>query len=199
MIANPLERPLREHESPEVQFRATGEKVRTIIDDLSGPEICELLREHVRSLQSISPPESCHVLDLDQLRKPGITFWSVWDQQELAGCGALKEVDPAHGEVKSMRTVPKFLRRGVGSLVLTAIIAEASRRGYTRLSLETGAGEPFFPAHQLYRKFGFQECGPFGDYANDPMSLFMSRALSQADKSQFPQQQGDPLKGLRRP
>jgi putative acetyltransferase len=147
------------------------------VDDLRGPEIAELLREHLRCMAEVSPPESMHALDLEELRKPGITFWSIWQGMELAGCGALKELDPGHGEIKSMRTARTHLRKGVASLLLEKLIAEAKRRGYRRLSLETGSMPYFQPAHNLYRKFGFIHCPPFIGYSEDPNSVFMTREL----------------------
>jgi putative acetyltransferase len=147
------------------------------IDDLSGPEIACLLTEHRRLLAEVTPVESRHALNLDELRTPDITFWSVWQGNEVVGCGALKRLDAGHGEIKSMRTAAGHLRKGVASMVLECIIAEARRRGYTRLSLETGATAWFTPAHQLYRKFGFQPCVPFADYLPDPNSVFMTREL----------------------
>ena len=147
------------------------------LDDLSGPEIAELLAEHLRSLAEVSPPESRHALNFDGLRQPGVTFWSVWQGDELVGCGALKELDREHGEIKSMRTAKAHLRKGVGAKILEHIISEAQRRGYRRLSLETGAMEYFQPAHNLYRKFGFRNCTPFGEYREDPNSIFMTREI----------------------
>jgi len=145
---------------------------------LSGSEIVGLLAEHLQSLAKVTPEESRHALNLDGLRQPDVTFWTVWLDTELAGCGALKELDAEHGEVKSMRTARAHLRKGVAAAVLEHIIAEAKRRGYRRLSLETGASEEYFaPAHQLYQKFGFRRCGPFGDYVRDPNSVFMTMAL----------------------
>jgi len=147
------------------------------IDDLSGPEIAELLAEHLRSLFEVTPVKSRHALNLDGLRKPDITFWSVWRGGELAGCGALKELDAEHGEIKSMRTAKTHLRKGVASMLLEHMIAEARRRGYRRLSLETGAMPYFEPARALYRKFGFNHCPPFGGYINDSNSVFMTKEL----------------------
>jgi putative acetyltransferase len=147
------------------------------IDDLSGPEIARLLTEHLRALAEVTPVESRHALNLDELRKPDITFWAVWRGNEVVGCGALKRLDAGHGEIKSMRTAAAHFQKGVGSMVLEYILAEARRRGYRRLSLETGAGDYFTPAHRLYRKFGFQPCGPFADYVPDANSLFMTREL----------------------
>jgi putative acetyltransferase len=123
------------------------------------------------------PPESRHALNLDGLRKPDITFWSVWQGHELAGCGALKQLDAEHGEVKSMRTAKAHLRQGVAGMLLERIISEAKRRGYRRLSLETGSMPYFEPARRLYRKFGFTICPPFAGYFEDPNSVFMTKEL----------------------
>jgi putative acetyltransferase len=147
------------------------------MDDLSGREIAELLHQHLQCMASVSPPESRHALNLESLRKPNITFWSVWQNLELAGCGALKELDSEHGEIKSMRTAATHIRQGVASFVLGHLITEAKRRGYRRLSLETGAMPYFAPAHALYRKFGFEKCIAFSDYREDPNSLFMTLEL----------------------
>jgi putative acetyltransferase len=147
------------------------------VDDLSGAAIQDLLREHLRSMAQHSPPESVHALDLDALRRPGITFWTAWDGDELLGCGALKELDSRHAEIKSMRTSTAHLRRGVARRMLTHIIDEARRRSYRRLSLETGSHAPFEPAHALYASFGFAYCEPFADYVEDPYSVFMTTTL----------------------
>ena len=136
-----------------------------------------MLDEHLRSVALHSPPESIHALDVQSLRKPEVTFWSVWQDTELMGCGAIKELDPRHGEIKSMRTVSSHLRKGVAAQLMEHIIEEAGRRGYERLSLETGSMEAFAPAHSLYARFGFEPCGPFADYVEDPYSVFMSRNL----------------------
>ncbi|SFJ68031.1 putative acetyltransferase [Paenibacillus sp. UNC496MF] len=148
-----------------------------IIDDLTGPEVAELLNEHLRSMSAQSPPESMHALDLEGLRRPEITFWSAWDGKELLGCGALKDLGGGHGELKSMRTASAHLRKGVARGILTHIVAEAKRRGFTRLSLETGSMASFEPARKLYERFGFDYCAPFADYEEDPNSAFMTRAL----------------------
>lgn len=147
-------------------------------DDLSGPEIHALLREHLRNMAELSPPESIHALDLDALRQPGISFWTVWEQDRLLGCGALRELDREHGEIKSMRTADAHRRKGVAAHMLQHLLAEASRRGYRRLSLETGSMAGFAPARALYARHGFVECAPFADYAEDPNSVFMTLALS---------------------
>lgn len=147
------------------------------IDDLSRPAIHALLEEHLQSMFSLSPPESCHALDLERLREPGITFWSAWEDSLLLGCGALKELEPGHGEIKSMRTPAALRRRGAGRAILAHIIEVARERNYRRLSLETGAMEEFKPAQRLYESFGFTYCGPFGAYVEDPHSVFMTLSL----------------------
>ena len=144
------------------------------VDDLRGEKIIRLLEGHVAHLRTLSPPCSVHALDVQRLRKPEITFWSAWDDQELVGCGALKELDWTHGEIKSMRTVAAHLRKGVASKMVTHILDEAKRRGYRRLSLETGSTQDFAPAQTLYTSFGFKPCGPFADYKEDPNSTFMT-------------------------
>lgn len=147
------------------------------IDDLSRPAIHALLNEHLQSMHSLGPPESVHALDLEGLRKPDVTFWSVWEGSELLGVGALKELDATHGEIKSMRTVKAHLRRGVGRAVLAHIIGVARARRYERLSLETGSMDAFKPAQKLYEGFGFVYCGPFGEYVEDRYSVFMTMRL----------------------
>jgi len=147
------------------------------VDDLSSPEIAQLLREHLDDMHRHSPPESVHALDLASLRRPDITFWSVRQGPVLLGCGALKQLDPAHGEIKSMRTAAAHLRKGVAARMLAHILDEAKRRAYRRLSLETGSMDAFLPARRLYERHGFRYCGPFGDYVEDPYSVFMTREL----------------------
>jgi len=144
------------------------------LDDLEGPEIRSLLSEHLRGMHEVTPPGSVHALDVTALRQPEITFWSVWSDKELLGCGALKELDPTHGEIKSMRTAATHRRRGVGRAMLEHIVGEAQRRAYRRLSLETGAMDAFAPARRLYESFGFRYTAPFADYTNDPNSVFMT-------------------------
>ena len=151
--------------------------LRIRIDDLNGPEIQALLAEHLRNMHGISPPESVHALGLDGLRDPRITFWSVWHGELLLGCGALKQLDAWHGEIKSMRTTQASRRSGVGRAMLVHIVEEARRRGYARLSLETGSQPAFEPARRLYASFGFVACAPFADYGPDPNSVFMTLDL----------------------
>jgi putative acetyltransferase len=153
------------------------------VDDLTGVEIRMLLEEHLRDMHRFSPPGSVHALDLSSLRVPEITVWTAWSDGDLLGCGALKEHDSTHGEVKSMRTATAHRGRGVGRRMLEHLIAEARRRGYSRLSLETGAQSQFEPAHRLYERCGFSYCGPFADYGDDPNSVFMTLALrSRSDR-----------------
>lgn len=148
------------------------------LDDLNGPEIRALLEEHLRDMHAQSPPESVHALDLQALRQSDITFWTVWSGGELLGCGALKALDAEHGEIKSMRTARAHRRKGVARALLTHIVAEAQRRHYHRLSLETGAQPGFDAARRLYESFGFRVCAPFAEYWNDPNSVFMTREFS---------------------
>jgi len=150
------------------------------LDDLSRPAIHALLDEHLRSMHALGPPESVHALDLDALRRPGITFWSAWDTTGLLGCGALLELDRKHGEVKSMRTPQARRRTGAGRALLMHIIGVARERGYERLSLETGSVAAFEPAHRLYESAGFTRTGPFGAYVEDPNSVFMTLDLVRA-------------------
>ncbi|MBK7598698.1 MAG: GNAT family N-acetyltransferase [Acidobacteria bacterium] len=148
-------------------------------DDLRHPAIHALLSEHLQNMHEISPPESVHALDLEKLRAPEITFWTAWENDLLLGCGALKELDRKHGEVKSMRTQVSHRRTGAGRAILAHIIEVAKERGYERLSLETGSAEAFKPAQKLYESFGFRYCEPFGDYTADPNSVFMTLWLVQ--------------------
>jgi len=152
--------------------------MRIEVDDLSRPQVHDLLKEHLANMYELSPPESVHALDLSKLRAPDITFWSVWDGATLVGCGALKQMSATEGEIKSMRTPKALRRRGAGRAVLEHIIAEAKRRGYRRLNLETGSQDGFIPARTLYESFGFTYCGPFGDYRPDPNSAFMTMELA---------------------
>jgi ribosomal protein S18 acetylase RimI-like enzyme len=148
------------------------------VDDVRSAAVIELLQLHLRSVALHSPHESIHALDLDALRKPDITFWTAWQQERLLGCGALRALDGAHGEIKSMKTAPQHVRQGVAAALLGHIIDEARRRRYRRLSLETGSMEAFAPARALYARYGFEQCGPFADYVEDPYSIFMTMDLT---------------------
>ena len=144
---------------------------------LEEPQVVALLEVHFAGMLANSPAGSCHFLDLSGLKGPDVTFWTAWDGDDLLGCGALKELDPVHGEIKSMRTAAEHLRRGTGAALVNHILQTARARGYKRVSLETGSGKAFDAAHALYRQFGFTECGPFADYKEDPFSRFLSRVL----------------------
>ena len=144
------------------------------IDDLSDPDVIGLLEEHLQHMIRVTPPGSVHALDIEALKEPEITFWSVWDGSLLIGCGALKELDAQHAEIKSMRTTSSHLRKGAASYLLDYILAEARRRKYRRVSLETGSFDAFKPARNLYKKFGFTYCDPFSDYIQNPNTVFMT-------------------------
>lgn len=151
------------------------------IDTLEGPEIGRLLSEHQTLTADDSPPESDHALDLDGLRSPDITVWSAWDDSRIMGCCALRELDPGHAELKSMHTAADYRRRGVAAGLLERILLEARTRGYARISLETGSSETFAAARSLYARHGFAPCPPFGDYREDPFSVFMTLRLAPAE------------------
>jgi len=151
--------------------------MKIIVDDLAGKEIAAFLEEHIEDMKSTSPPESKHALDLEGLRQDDVTFWSMWEGDQLVSCGAIKELSSGHGEIKSMRTSTKIRGKGFASKMLTHIIKEARTRGYQNLSLETGSMPFFIPAVNLYKKFGFEICEPFANYKEDPNSIFMSKAL----------------------
>ena len=147
------------------------------LDDLTGKEISGFLEEHLSDMRSVSPPESKHALNLDALRSPEITVWTAWDNGQLIGCCALKELDRTHGEMKSMRVATAARGKGIGNALVDHVLAEARARTYRRVSLETGSMAFFEPARRLYRRCGFEVCGPFGSYAPDPNSVFMTLAL----------------------
>ncbi len=152
--------------------------MKIILDDLTGHEVAALINSHLYSMAEHSPPESIHALNLEELKKTNITFWSVWEGSELVGCGALKELNGEHGEIKSMKTSLNHLRKGVARKLLEHIINIAKERNYKTLSLETGSMAAFKPAQRLYESFRFQYCKPFGDYKEDPNSVFMTKELS---------------------
>ena len=147
------------------------------IDDLERKPVRELLAGHLAQMLTMSPACSVHALDLERLRQPGIRVWTAWEGGQLLGCGALKELTPVHGEIKSMRTADTHRGKGVGRAMLAHLLAVARERGYERVSLETGATPAFLPALRLYESAGFQRCGPFADYTEDPHSVYMTRLL----------------------
>ncbi|GAA3406168.1 GNAT family N-acetyltransferase [Paenibacillus hodogayensis] len=156
--------------------------MKIIQDDLTGTDVLTLLREHLEDMARHSPPESVHALNPEGLRAPGVTFYSAWDEGRLVGCGAIKQLDDGHGEVKSMRTASGHTRKGVARRVLAFLIAEARERGYRRLSLETGSMVAHEPARKLYESCGFVYCEPFSDYTEDPYSVFMTLDLEAGGK-----------------
>jgi putative acetyltransferase len=145
--------------------------------DLDSADVQALLAYHFEQMLETSPPDACHVLPIEGLHDPAVTFWSARENGELLGVGALKELAPDHGEIKSMRTAPDALGRGVGRAVLNHIVAEARTRGYCRLSLETGSTEPFAAALRLYEREGFSRCPSFGEYSDTPFTRFFTRQL----------------------
>lgn len=147
------------------------------IDDLSGGEVIQLLEEHLADMYAVSPPECVHALDVEALKSPEITFFSGWVNGALQGCLAIKQLTPDHIELKSMRTSSTARQSGVASQLLRHVLSVAADRGYSYASLETGTQEFFLPARRLYEKFGFEYCGPFAHYKEDPYSCFMTRAL----------------------
>ena len=155
------------------------EGLRIVEDDLSGEAICALLRLHLAEAGRISPAASMHAMPVERLRQADVTFWSAWDGNHLAACGALRHLDPAHCEIKSMRAHPDYRGKGAGRAMLDHLISEAASRGYERISLETGSPGAFAPARRLYTRNGFAECGPFGDYVFDPFSVYMTRILQE--------------------
>ncbi|MFG1772442.1 GNAT family N-acetyltransferase [Nocardia salmonicida] len=157
---------------------AAVDRLRVVADDLSGAEVRALLAAHHREMADTTPACSMHALDLTALRDPAVTVWSAWSGDDLVGCGALKELDAGHAEIKSMRTAHGHTGRGVAAAVLAHLVAVARERGYRRLSLETGAEDFFAPARRLYLRHGFTECGPFGSYSADPLSRFFTVALA---------------------
>ena len=146
-------------------------------DDLTHPDMVALIELHLRSAFENSPPGSVFALDLSGLRDPAVTLWSAWEGDDLLGMGALKQLDAAHGELKSMRTAPAHLRKGVAAAMLDHLIAEGRRRGYARLSLETGNNAPFAPARAMYERAGFVPCGPFAGYSDESFSRYYTLAL----------------------
>ena len=148
------------------------------LDDLSGKEVFSLLQEHLKDMQATSPPQSKHALDLDELKHPSVSFWTIWEGNSLAGCGAFKKLDAQHAEIKSMKTSTHYKNQGVASKLLIHIVEQATLSGLKKLSLETGSMDYFLPAQALYLKHGFSFCAPFANYKEDPYSRFMTLNLT---------------------
>ena len=151
--------------------------VRFVEDDLSGDAIRELVALHLSGMHASSPACKVHALPVEQLLQPGVTFCSAWVGDELAGMGAIRQLDARHGELKSMRVAPQWLGKGVGEAVLLHLLSVARGRGYARVSLETGQGPAFEPALGLYRKHGFVNCSAFADYVVDGFSQCLTLPL----------------------
>jgi putative acetyltransferase len=164
--------------------------IRVVPDDLSSPQVQTLIAEHLAGMHGNTPAGHVHALAIDGLSVREVTFWSAWWNGDLCGCGALKALTDASGEVKSMRTRAPFLRMGVGQAVLDEIVRTARARGYTHLYLETGTGEPFAAAHTLYLRNGFEWCGPFGDYTATEFNVFMVKSLGPSGVTVLPVQPG---------
>lgn len=147
------------------------------LDELKSTDVIQLLQDHLDEMALHSPAESMHALDIEGLKKPGVSFWSIRDEDELLGCGALSQISKDHAEIKSMRTAYAHRGKGVGKAMLLFILEHARRQGIKRLSLETGSMEGFIPARQLYEAYGFEYCEPFEGYAEDPHSVFMTLEL----------------------
>tara|TARA_B110001452_G_scaffold28980_1_gene22794 strand:+ start:423 stop:887 length:465 start_codon:yes stop_codon:yes gene_type:complete len=148
--------------------------LKSIVGNFDNPEVHELLVKHFVELRSVSPEGSTHVLDISGLKNPAIKFWSLWNDDQLMGCGALKFLDKHHGEFKSIRVNDKFRNKKNGIRVINHLINEAKKLDIKKLSLETGAGIFFLPARKLFLKCNFKVCEPFSHYKNDINSVYMS-------------------------
>ena len=148
--------------------------MKSIENNFDDPQVNELLTKHFIELRSVSPEGSSHVLDIPGLKDPSIKFWSLWENNELIGCGAIKFLDEKHGEFKSIRVADKYRRSGAGEKIIFHLINQAKQIGINKLSIETGAGEFFAPARKLFKKFGFKTCKPFAHYKDDPNSCYFS-------------------------
>lgn len=152
-------------------------ELRIVPDDLAGEQVLALLQFHLDEMHKWSPACKVHAMPAERLRQSDVSFFSAWDRDRLAGCGAIKHLDAGHGELKSMRAASGYRGRGVGNAILLHLLSVARERGYSRVSLETGRPEAFADAQRLYRAHGFTECPPFGDYVSDDFSMCMTREL----------------------
>ena len=151
--------------------------MKSIEGNFNNSEVNDLLKKHFIELRSVSPAGSTHVLDIDGLKDPSIKFWSLWEDNKLIGCGALKFLEKEHGEFKSIRVADEFRKRGIGERIINHLIEEAKKLKISKLSIETGAGEFFLPARKLFSKFGFKTCPPFAHYKDDPNSCYYTLNL----------------------
>jgi|TARA_B100000470_G_C19579172_1_gene297000 putative acetyltransferase len=152
--------------------------MKSIEGNFNKPEVNKLLISHFIELSSVSPVDRGHVLDIPGLKNPSIKFWSLWENDQLIGCGALKFLDKEHGELKSIRVADSFRRKGNGFKVINHLINEAKELNIKKISLETGTGNFFTPARKLFDKCGFKVCEPFAHYKKDPDACYMSLLLS---------------------
>ena len=148
--------------------------MKSIKGNFENSEVNELLVKHFIELRSVSPVSSTHVLDIEGLRDPSIIFWSLWEQNQLMGCGALKFLNKNHGEFKSIRVADKYRKSGMGEKIISHLIDQAKQIGIKKLSIETGAGDFFAPARKLFQKFGFKTCKPFAHYKKDSNSCYFN-------------------------
>ncbi len=149
----------------------------SIEGNFDNSEVNNLLKKHFIELRSVSPVGSTHVLDIDGLKDPSIKFWSLWENNKLVGCGALKFLEKNHGEFKSIRVADEFKKKGIGERIINHLIEEAKKLKISKLSIETGAGDFFLPARNLFSKFGFKSCPPFAHYKDDPNSCYYTLDL----------------------
>tara|TARA_B100000927_G_scaffold230066_1_gene189983 strand:+ start:66 stop:533 length:468 start_codon:yes stop_codon:yes gene_type:complete len=152
--------------------------IKSIEGNFDHPEVNELLTKHFIELRAASPEGSAHVLDIPGLKIASIKFWSLWDKENLLGCGALKFLDKEHGEFKSIRVHDNFRNKGNGMKIMNHLIDEAKRLNIKRLSIETGAGDFFTPARKLFDKCNFKPCEPFAHYKKDINSIYLSKLIS---------------------
>ncbi len=172
-------------DEPDTHPAACGQSWSLHEGELDRDDVRALLARHFAEMRGGSPPSACHVLDLDSLRSPVIRFFSLREDEHLLGVGALRSIEPGHGEIKSMRTAGDALGRGVGSAMLAHLVTTARSMGMIRLSLETGNAPLFDAANRLYLRDGFEVCGPFGDYRPTDFTTFYTRRLDQAPTSRL--------------
>ena len=151
--------------------------MKSIEGNFDNSEVNNLLKKHFIELRSVSPAGSTHVLDIEGLKDPSIKFWSLWENNKLVGCGALKFLEKNHGEFKSIRVADEFKKKGIGERIINHLIEEAKKLKISKLSIETGAGDFFLPARNLFSKFGFKSCPPFAHYKDDPNSCYYTLDL----------------------
>ena len=152
--------------------------MKSVENNFDHPEVNDLLKKHFIELRSVSPEGSTHVLDIPGLKIPSIKFWSLWENEQIIGCGALKFLDENHGEFKSIRITDRFKKKGLGTKIINHLINEAKKLNIKKISLETGAGSFFAPARKLFKKCGFKTCKPFANYKEDSDACYMSLLIT---------------------